>query len=317
MPPRIVIAVDGFTNDHLARIRQTLAGWASLELLDPNAPPDRYKEAVDTAAVVIGWPKPEWLASSAAQFVQLPSVGYENYVGQGLEQKAGFRLANAAGMMGVPMSEHVLAMMLAFIRNIPDNVENKLKKQWRRPVHYGELSESVLCLVGLGDIGTEMARRALALGMRVVGVRKHADRTHSLVKTIYPVQALSEAVALADHVVSVLPGGAETARLFDAEVFSHFKHGAYFYNVGRGSSVDEDALIASLKSGRLGGAGLDVFETEPLPESSPLWDFSNVIIAPHVGGRTFRESDRLCDLLVRNLAACKNGEPLHNIVLAG
>lgn len=315
MLPHILITFDEFRPEHITRIETAVSGRATVQFLPEDASPEEVETAVQRAEIVFGWPRPEALINSPVRFLQLPSVGYETFVGRGLEQKPGFRMANAGGIMGIPMSEHVLAMMFALVRHIPLYAENRLTRSWRRPEHFGELTGAVLCVVGLGDIGTEIARRGQALGMQVVGVRKHAERTHELVKTVYPVEALDQAVAAADHVVSIMPGGPGTAHLFNAHVFESFKPGACFYNIGRGSSVDEDALIAALKSGHLAGAGLDVFEKEPLPETSPLWDFENVIIAPHVGGRTYLESERMSGLLIRNLNAYLTGQPIANLII--
>ena len=144
-------------------------------------------------------------------------------------------------------------MMLAFTRRIPQHVRDQQDRNWRRSSRYGEIQDAVLCIVGLGSIGTEVARRGVALGMRVIGVRKHVSKRHELVDEVYPIEKLKKAVTQADHVVSILPGGAGTDRLFTADVFAHFKQGAYFYNLGRGNAVDEGALVNSLSSGHLAG----------------------------------------------------------------
>lgn len=316
MKPHVVIAVDAFTRDHIARIEQALGEWATFARIAEAAPPVVYQSALQSAEIFMGWPDPQALLASPVKFLQLPSVGYDGYTGKGLESKAPFIMANAAGVMNIQMAEHVLGMMFALTRRISEHVRDQQAKRWQHRHPYQEVYGTVMCVVGLGDIGTEMARRGLALGMQVIGVRRDAGKKHSLVEQVYPMAQLQEAVAQADHVVSILPGGAQTARLYDEAMFARFKSGSYFYNIGRGSSVVEDALIVALKSGHLAGAGLDVFANEPLLEDSPLWDMHNVIITPHVGGRSAKEYDRMCDLFIHNLTAYRDGGTQRNIILS-
>jgi D-2-hydroxyacid dehydrogenase (NADP+) len=316
MPIQVLIAADAFTDAHIKRIQNALDGWGTVVRIAEELSEDAYRAALQTAEIVIGWPEAAWVAASPVQYLQLPSVGYDGYVGQGLEAKTPFILCNATGVMGKQIAEHVAGMVFALTRRIGQHVRDQQAGVWRQAAPYGEINGATLCVVGLGDIGTEIVRWGLSVGMRVIGVRKDANKGHSLVERVYPIGELKAAVAQADHVVSILPGGADTAQLYDADVFAHFKPGAYFYNVGRGRSVDESALIAALQSGHLGGAGLDVFQQEPLPVSSPFWQMNNVIITPHVAGRSVREFDRMCDLFVSNLAAYQRGERLRNVVLA-
>jgi phosphoglycerate dehydrogenase-like enzyme len=316
MKPHVLIAVDAFTDEHINRIKAALGEWATCERIPEETPSEAYQVALQQAHMVMGWPEPEWVVSSSVKFLQLPSVGYDGYLGKGLEAKTPFILCNATGVMGKQIAEHVAGMVFALTRRIGQHVRDQQAGVWRQAAPYGEINGATLCVVGLGDIGTEIVRWGLSVGMRVIGVRKDASKGHSLVERVYPIGELKAAVAQADHVVSILPGGADTAQLYDADVFAHFKPGAYFYNVGRGRSVDESALIAALQSGHLGGAGLDVFQQEPLPVSSPFWQMNNVIITPHVAGRSVREFDRMCDLFVSNLAAYQRGERLRNVVLA-
>lgn len=316
MTTHVLIAADAFTDGHVERIQDALNGWGTAARIAEEAPEAIYHAALQTAEIVIGWPDAAWLASSPVKYFQLPSVGYDGYIGKGLEAKPGFILCNATGVMGKQIAEHVAGMVFALTRRIGQHVRDQQAGIWRQAAPYGEINGTTLCVVGLGDIGTEIARWGLAAAMRVIGVRRDASRGHPLVETVYPLEELKDAVAQADHVVSILPGGASTAHLYNADVFAHFKPGACFYNVGRGSSVDEAALIAALQSGHLAGAGLDVFQQEPLPASSLFWQMSNVIVTPHVAGRSVREFDRMCELFVGNLAAYQRGESLRNVVLA-
>jgi phosphoglycerate dehydrogenase-like enzyme len=248
------------------------------------------------------------------RLLQLPSVGYDNYLGQGLESKSDFILCNAHGTMGPGIAEHTLAMMLAFARFLPKHLRDQQARRWERMPVYGELAGATVCVVGLGDLGTAIARRCAALDMRVIGVRRDSGKGHPIAERVYPIAQIRDAVAKADHVVAILPATAETGHIFNDDVFSAMKRGAYFYNVGRGSTVDERALIAHLRSGHLAGAGLDVFEHEPMPSDSPFWTMEQVIVLPHVAGRSAREYDRQADLFLENLRRFRAGEPLLNVV---
>lgn len=310
----VLIAADEMQDAHIARLEHELAGWGTLERIPEQTPLETYSARLQQADYVFGWPQPEAVLSSGVKVLQLPSVGYDNYMHFGLGSKADFTLINASGTMGAGIAEHALAMMLALARHLPRHLRDGLDHRWQRMPVYGELAGATACVVGLGNLGMAVVRRCRALEMRVIGVRRDASKGDPLLERVYAVGSLREAVAEADHVIAILPATAETAALFDDAVFAAMKPGAYFYNVGRGKTVDQNALITHLRSGQLAGAGLDVFEQEPLPAESPLWAMDNVIVTPHVAGRSAREYDRHCDLLVENLRRFRAGEALQNVV---
>lgn len=314
MTPNLLVGVDDFTEAHLDDIKTAANGWVTVEQVKQGQLASGREKASIEATIVMGWPNPERLLSGPCEFLQLPSVGYDQYVGKGFAERAGFRLSNASGVMSIPVAEHWLAMALALTRHIDRHVEDRRLNRWQRCESYRELHDTVLCVVGLGSIGTEVARRGLALGMRVIGVRQHPERGHDLVKDVYSTRQLEEVLPKADHVVSLLPDSAATRGLFGQRLLGRCRPGAFFYDLGRGSVVDEAALVECLRSGHLGGAGLDVFETEPLPEGSALWNLDNVIITPHSAGRSIREFDRMCNLFVENLGALREGRIPRNVV---
>jgi phosphoglycerate dehydrogenase-like enzyme len=168
--------------------------------------------------------------------------------------------------------------------------------------------------VGLGEIGSEVARLATAFGMDVVGLRRSV-RGDEICQT-WTNDRLVELLGRSDAVVVAAPLNSDTRGLFDADAFAAMRSGAWFVNVGRGEIVDEEALVDALASGHLGGAGLDVFATEPLPPDSPLWDLPNVIVTPHSSGTTDRSRARSVDLFVDNFRRWTNGEPLTNLTSA-
>lgn len=310
MPPHILIAVNSLTERHLARIDAAVRDWATWERLDQMTPAETYIQRLSQAQVIIGWPKAEWLVTSSVEFCQTPSAGYEAYIGKGLHNKPNFVLCHSTGVLGVTLAEHVIALMMALTRRIPQHVADMRERLWQRRPPYREVTGATMCIVGLGDSGTELARRCVGLGMTVIGVRRQADRPHAYASRVYGLADLKTAVALAEHVVLCLPTTPETQGCFSADVLAAMQPGAFFYNIARGSLVDQAELYRRLASGALAGAGLDVFETEPLPPDSPLWTLDNVIITPHAAGRSTHEFDRFCELCLTNLANYRSGLPL-------
>jgi phosphoglycerate dehydrogenase-like enzyme len=229
-------------------------------------------------------------------------------------------VTTASGVFSEPLAEFVLMALLQHVKNLDRLRRDKEARRWdESPVD--TLAGKTLCLVGTGSIGRAVAEKARVFGMRVVGVKRSVrpdDEAYAFAGALYPTDGLHEALAGADYVVVTLPGTPQTRRLVDREAIAAMRPGAYFVNVGRGSVVDEGALVDALGDGRLSGAALDVFETEPLPEGSPLWELPNVIVSPHatdnvVGGLNALQADLFCENLRRYLA----GEPLKNVLDKG
>ncbi len=309
----VLIAVDALSDEQMRRVGAAAAGWASVERIPQDAPLKVYRAALNTAVVVMGWPKPELLTSSSVRYFQLPSVGYDAYEGAGLASKEAFILCNARGVMSVAVAEHALALMLTLTRKIGEHSRDAQSEVWQRRETYDELYGRTVCVIGLGDIGTEIAYRCRALGMRVTRVRFTPAKGHSVADVVVGLAELEQAVANADHIINTLPVTKETGGLFSEQAFSAMRRGAYFYNLGRGQTVDEAALVAALESGHLAGAGLDVFEAEPLKADHPLWRL-NTVLTPHVAGRSVKEFDRLADLFSKNLTFFRQGKRLTNEV---
>ena len=277
--------------------------------LGQDAPAADYARAMAGAEVMVGWPDPGLLTASPLELLLLPSAGYEEYLTPELAAREDLVVCNAGGAYSEGVAEHCVAMMLALVRRLPEYFAAMGPRRWEHLHRHSRLAGSTVCVIGLGALGSAIARRCAALGMRVVGVRRHPDRPSPAVPEVFGPEDLATAVAGADHVVGALPGGAATRGLISREVIAAMKPGSYFYNVGRGPSVDEEALVERLAGGSLAGAGLDVFATEPLPDDSPLWAMENVIVTPHMAGYTWDYADELCSVFVANLAAYHAGEP--------
>jgi phosphoglycerate dehydrogenase-like enzyme len=170
-----------------------------------------------------------------------------------------------------------------------------------------------LGIVGMGAIGSEVARLAAAFEMEVVGVRRRPRGDEPC--TTWPTDEMPQLLTWADAIVLCAPLTDDTRGIFDAAAFASMRQGAWLINVGRGEVVDEPAMIDALACGHLGGAGLDVFTVEPLPDDSPLWSMPNVIITPHSSGITTRSYRRSIDLFIDNFGRYTRGEPLRNVVV--
>ncbi|RIL07819.1 MAG: hydroxyacid dehydrogenase [Proteobacteria bacterium] len=226
-------------------------------------------------------------------------------------RERGIRLTTSSGAHAVPIAQTVAWYLLSLARPAEKWRDAQQRKAWERHT-VGELEGRTLGVVGMGPIGCEVARLGAALRMRVVGVRR-TPRGDEPCET-WPLARLDALCAIADALVLALPLTAETQHLVDARRLALLPRGALFVNVGRGALVDEAALVAALASGHVGGAGLDVFEIEPLPPESPLWSMPNVIVTPHNSGDAPGNLHRATEIFLDNLTRWRRNEPLRNEV---
>jgi len=230
-------------------------------------------------------------------------------------------LTHSKGVQDENIAEQVLGYMLIHERLLDKTYNAQLSKKWildevisGHAGTAGELKGKVAVIVGLGGIGTRMSELFDVLGMRVIGIRKNTNQRPASVSEIYTPGNILETLKRADYVIVALPQTDETFKLFDKEKFDSMKTSAYFINIGRGATVDEQALIKALKSNKISGAALDVFEEEPLPNSSELWALENVFITPHSAGFTHDIMDRMTYLFITNLKSFLNNQKLPNLV---
>ncbi|MGB5447980.1 MAG: D-2-hydroxyacid dehydrogenase [Woeseiaceae bacterium] len=258
---------------------------------------------VDAAARLV-WIQIAW--AGAESCLNVPRVGSGEVL-----------LTNMQKMSSPVIGEHAIAMALALARALPVYAK-KMQSHERAGLYAARsgmmpLAGKTMLVVGLGGIGTEAARRGAALGMRVIGTRNSSRDGPDFVEYVGLADELLELAGKADVIVNALPLTSTTRGLLDQTFFDATKKGVLFVNVGRGATVNTDALVAALKSGQVGGAGLDVTEPEPLPADHPLWKFENVIITPHVAGYG-GERERHMTLLRENLRRYAAGDPLLNVV---
>jgi phosphoglycerate dehydrogenase-like enzyme len=212
----------------------------------------------------------------------------------------------ARGIHGPPMRETVAFLMLALSRGAARLTENKAAKRWDRGQPWTPLDARTAVIVGVGVSGIAIAKLLKAFGMRAIGVTR-TPRAIEGFDEVVETARLVEAVGRADWLIGVLPGDARNADLIDGKVFAAMPRGACFINVGRGSTVDEDALIEALRSGHLGGAGLDVVRQSPLANTSLLWELPNVVLSPQIGGYTSDYERMVMPIVEQNLELFLSG----------
>jgi len=255
--------------------------------------------------------KLKWIHSTAAGVAQLmyPEL-----------RDSGITVTNPSGIFSVPMAEHTIGLLLALARNFPDSVRGQDRAKWAqqeiwdKPQRLTELNGKVLLIVGYGSIGREVAKRGKVFDMRVWGVTRSGTGEPAHVEKIFAAAQLHDALPDADYVLICAPETAKTKRMIGAPEIARMKPGARLINVGRGSLLDEAALVAALESGALGGAALDVAQTEPLPPESPLWKAPNLFITPHTSGVSDRLWDRQSAILIDLLERWFEGKDLFNQV---
>lgn len=230
-------------------------------------------------------------------------------------------LTNSSAVHGPVVAEHVIALIFALARKIPQAARFQEKCEWGQDAiwnagwHPREIAGATLGLIGLGSIGRAVARAASALGMRVIAVRERVEKEKPEgVLQVFGTDQLENLLAQSDFVVIAAPVTPATQKLINAERLDLMKADAYLINVGRGAQVDEAALAEALRNRKIAGAALDVFEQEPLPKESQLWGFDNLLITPHTAGLTDKLWQRHYELFSENLKRYLAGKPLLHMV---
>lgn len=293
---------------------------AQIQQVDPRvhvtAVGDHQKgvEMASQAEVMVGWnvpreavqraPKLRWIHSTAAGVDQLlyPEI---------LEREI---VVTTSSGIHQPLVEHVFAMLLALTRRLHVAIRNQTQRRWERSQAVGgEIRGKTIGVLGLGHIGAEIAEKARVFGMHVIGT-KYTPASVAGVDRVYPPEGLIEVLRDADVIVVALPLTPKTRGLIGEPELRTMKPTAFLINIGRGPIVQEQALVRALRERWIGGAGLDVFEREPLPADSPLWGMEHVIVTPHVSGTSPGYMDAAVPLLCDNLRRYLDGTPMLNLV---
>ncbi len=301
----INLSVEGLADGPVDDVEVLLRGWLVAEAFD---------------RLLVRAPGLTWVhsATSGVERALTPAALARNIL-----------VTNARGVFSRPIAEHVLLMILAVSRHLPQLLELQHERTWQ-PLEGRELRELTIGIVGYGSLGRSVASLASAFGSRVIAMRRRpsagdeADATRMDDPEGFPFQpridrivgpdGLHDLLAESDIVVLAAPLTAETEGLIDEAAVAAMKRDAWLINVARGRLIDDTALIRALRENRIGGAALDAFRDEPLPQSSPYWELPNVILTPHTAWSSARVLDRSIDLFCDNLVRFSRGEPLRNVV---
>jgi phosphoglycerate dehydrogenase-like enzyme len=285
---------------------------ADLQHLDIHLATDAQAAAplVSACNIILGDPPlvGEVLQKAASlQWVQSTWAGVDALCRQG--QRRDYVLTGARDVFGPQMSEYMICYLLMLERRVPEMLQNQRQKRWK-PFRYRPAGEITLGIIGLGSIGAQLAKTARHFGIRVIGMNRtgkaceHVDKVYT--------QDDGEFFRRPDYIISTLPDTRETRRFLNADRFALMKPSAVLMNVGRGASVNEQHLVEALRKGVIGGAVLDVFEQEPLPQDSPLWSLPNVYVTPHIAALSF-PSD-IAAIFIGNYHRFLRGQPLRHTI---
>lgn len=287
------------------------------------------KPLLPEVEVAVGWIEPKWI-------LEMPNLRWLQQWGAGADwllkfpelQRRPFILTNVSGIHAVPISEHIFAVMLNYGRFLGNAHNAQQAHVWasfdqatesegsfafsRNQIT--ELADKTMLLLGVGAIGERTAKLGQAFDMHVIGLRRNPERPSRYVDEMMGLGQLLDVVPRADFIVSSLPYTTATKHIIGRREIAAMKPTAFFVNVGRGKTVDEAALLAALQQRQIGGAALDVFEEEPLPDDAPLWQLDNLLITSHYAGITPRYHERAVAILLDNLRRYGNERPLRNVV---
>ncbi len=262
----------------------------------------------------------QFLAAKSLRWIHSPSAAVNQFLFPELVN-SDVILTNGRDVHGPVVAEHVIALIFALAKNIPAAVRFQQKHVWGQEISWlagqrpRELAGATLGLIGLGSIGRAVAKHAVALGMQVIAVRQHPERDRpEFVHEVLPSSRLDDLLSRSDYVVLAAPVTQSTQNMISSQQLAKMKPDACLINVSRGALVYEPALIETLRERKIRGAALDVFETEPLPSDSPLWDLENLLITPHTAGMTEKLWERQYALFSENLRRYLNRQPLLALV---
>lgn len=304
---------DHFSSEQQAAIREAAGG---LEVVFTNDKETIEARLPEIEIAVGGFPRDLLPRAPNLEWFQQWGAGADWLLERPELADKDFTLTNVSGVHAVPISEHIFAFLLSFARSFPRAMRDQLSASWsqREQQPAFELADKTILLLGTGAIGARTAKLAQAFDMRVVGVRRNPDKKVAHIDEMVALSELPRALPDADFVVLTLPLTRDTRHLIGETELRAMKRSAVLVNIGRGGLIDEGALVRALQEGRIAGAGLDVFETEPLPAESPLWGLENVIITPHTSGDTPHYDKRALTIFLENLRRYRAGEPLTHVV---
>lgn len=292
---------------------------------DYNAVSDRLKAVaartkeellmeIQDADIVFGrLPREPFLAAKKLKWVQSIGVGFESMLYAEMVESEVI-ITNTAGAFDVAMAEHTLALIFSWTRGIVTSERNRVSHHYSGDLPVSQITGRQACVLGLGTIGRAISIRLHQLGMQVIAVDAQVERPPEGVDKLFAPDQLLDALERSDFVIVALPLTESTRGLIDQACFAAMPNHGYFVNIARGPIVNQADLIEALRSGEIAGAGLDVFEEEPLPEVSPLWSLENVVITPHRAGHSPEGHENIREIFCENLCRFTRDQPLLNVV---
>jgi D-2-hydroxyacid dehydrogenase (NADP+) len=305
---------------HLDAIRAAAPGAKIVVLSDPKEMAEKIGKFIPDVEVILANPHQDrtlpaqFLKGPRLRWIQQRSAGANWLLEYPEVAEKNLIITNASGVHAIPISEHILAFMFCLARDIQRSIRDQVGHRWNRIHQVTELDGQTMCLIGLGAVGERTAEKAKGFNMRILGVRRHPELATPWADQVYGPEHLMGVLPQSDWVIITAPLTRETKGMIGERELKAMKKLAYIINVSRGPIIQEQALIKALQEGWIAGAGLDVFEEEPLPDCSPLWDMENVIITSHYAGRNPYYLDRLIGIFTENLRRYQAGNPLIKVV---
>ena len=270
---------------------------------------------IASADAAFGKLPPDLFASAKRlRWIQCPQAGPDPSFYHPALVASNVVVTNMRGIFNDHIGAHILAMMLAFARGLPRYWTQQAHREWKTGAPTSHLPECAAVILGVGGIGAETARLCAAFGIHVIGIDPRVESSLPGVAELVRPERLNDILSRGDFVIVTVPETPATRGMFDAAFFARMKRGAVFINIGRGATVKLADLDAALRSGQLAGAGLDVFEREPLPAEHPLWDAPGMLITPHVAAAGPYLDDRRAEVFLDNCRRFRDGRPLRNVV---
>jgi phosphoglycerate dehydrogenase-like enzyme len=306
--PKVVVT--GLSPSAVNELRAAVPG---VTIVAPER--ERLLAEVEDADALLGTISPELArVAKKLRWVQVYSAGVETYLTPEVRASP-ITLTNCQIIQGPNIADHAMALLLSLTRGLTQAIPRRAEEEWGRGEYrLVELNGKTAVVIGVGGIGMQIATRAKAFGMRVIGVDPEDIPYTTAVDRMIPPDRLDTALGEADVVFVSAPHTRRSEKMMGPREFGRLKKGAYFIAVSRGKLYDTDALVKALDERRLAGAGLDVTDPEPLPKGHPLWKFNNVVITPHIAGGSDQVGNRRMELLTENLRRFAAGEPLRNVV---
>lgn len=295
MEKKIIFLQNSYRQEFLDQIQQLAPDYQiKTELQEADLP---------FVEISIGWKKTnelKLLTYAPLKWVQVFSAGVD-YLPLEEFQKKNILLSNGSGIHSTAISEHILGMLLTYYRGLNTAVLNQAKKRWApEEIFYDQLAEKNMLVIGTGHIGEQLAKSSHSLGVKVFGINSTGHSVPGFAET-YSMKNLTKIIGEMDVVVGILPGTDATYHIFNSDLFRNMKKSAVFVNVGRGDTVHTKELVTALENKEIAFAALDVFESEPLPADSPLWQLDNVLLTPHVSGMTRHFQKKFMAITLPNL----------------